>query len=79
MIEIGNAGQWGEKGSMTSAEKRSHMALWSFFAAPLILGGDVRNMSVDDLALVANRALIRINQDSQGTQGRCIRGCAHAP
>jgi alpha-N-acetylgalactosaminidase len=75
MIEIGNSGQWGEQGSMTPAEKRSHMALWSFFAAPLILGGDVRTMSADDLALVSNRALIGINQDREGKQGKCIRGC----
>ena len=28
MIEIGNDGQWGAKGNLTVAERRSHMALW---------------------------------------------------
>ena len=75
MLEIGNEGQWGAKGNMTAAEKQSHMALWSMFAAPLILGGDVRTLSAADLAIVSNSHLIKINQDAAGTQGKCIRGC----
>ena len=76
MLEIGNRGQWGAKENMTTAERRSHMALWCIFAAPLILGGDVRTMAAGDLAIVANPKLIRIDQDPVGRQGRCLRGCA---
>lgn len=75
MLEIGNEGLWGGKANMTVQERRSHMALWCIFAAPLILGGDVRTLSAGDLAIVSNPHLIRINQDRMGTQGRCIRGC----
>jgi hypothetical protein len=32
MLEIGNQGEWGAKGNMTVAERRSHMALWCIFA-----------------------------------------------
>lgn len=75
MLEIGNQGLWGAKENLTIQERRSHMALWCIFAAPLILGGDVRTLSAGDLAIVSNPHLIRINQDRMGTQGRCIRGC----
>ena len=75
MLEIGNQGLWGAKENLTIPERRSHMALWCIFAAPLILGGDIRTLSAGDLAIVSNIHLIRINQDKMGTQGRCIRGC----
>ena len=78
MLEIGNHGQWGAKENMTTAERRSHMALWCIFAAPLILGGDVRTMSAGDLAIVANPKLIRIDQDPAGRQGRCLHGCVNS-
>ena len=46
------------------------------FAAPLILGGDVRTMTDGDIEIVSNPHLLRINQDPAGTQGKCIRGCS---
>jgi hypothetical protein len=60
----------GQEGSLTVQERRSHMALWCIFAAPLILGGDVRNLSATDLAIVMNPDLISINQDKSGIQVR---------
>ena len=73
MLEIGNQGLWGAKENLTIQERRSHMALWCIFAAPLILGGDVRTLSAGDLAIVSNPHLIRINQDRMGTQDQRLR------
>lgn len=47
----------------TSAEYETHFALWAMFNSPLILGCDVREMSVETRNLVTNPHLIAINQD----------------
>jgi alpha-galactosidase len=62
MLEIGNGG-------MSSEEYRTHMSLWSLLAAPLLLGNDVRNMTPDTLAILANPEVIAVDQDRLGRQG----------
>lgn len=59
MLEIGNGGQ-------TETEYRSHFAIWSMMAAPLMAGNDLRQM--DDLtkSILCNKDAIAINQDSLG-------------
>jgi len=66
MLEIGNGG-------MTNTEYRTHMSLWAILAAPLLAGNDVRNMSPETVAILTNREVIAIDQDSLGTQGRRVR------
>jgi alpha-galactosidase len=67
MLEIGNGG-------MTPDEYRSHMSLWALLAAPLLLGNDVRNMSAQTRAIVANREVIAVDQDPLGRQAeRALR------
>ena len=61
MMEVGNGG-------MTDAETRSHFALWTVMAAPLIAGNDLRNTSTATLNILRNQNLIAINQDSLGLQ-----------
>ena len=61
MLEVGNGG-------MNDTETRSHFALWSIMASPLIAGNDVRNMSAATLAILRNQNLVAINQDSLGLQ-----------
>jgi hypothetical protein len=72
MLEIGNQGQWGAKENMTAAERRSHMALWCIFAAPLILGGDVRTLSAGDLAIVSNPKLASTRIQPEGKVAVCV-------
>jgi alpha-galactosidase len=66
MLEVGNGG-------MTNAEYRTHMSLWALLAAPLLAGNDLRSMSPDTLAILANRGVIAIDQDPLGRQGHRIR------
>ncbi|GIF78389.1 glycoside hydrolase family 27 protein [Asanoa siamensis] len=61
MLEVGNGG-------MTDTEMRSHFALWSVMASPLIAGNDVRNANAATLAILRNQNLVAINQDSLGLQ-----------
>ena len=63
MLEIGNGG-------MTTDEYRTHMSLWALFAAPLLAGNDVRNMSDDTKSILLNKEVISVDQDPMGVQGR---------
>ncbi len=61
MLEVGNGG-------MSDLEYRSHFALWCLMAAPLLIGSDLRQMSEATRAILSNRDLIAIDQDSLGHQ-----------
>lgn len=56
-------------GALTLAEQRSHFALWCVTKSPLILGANISALTADSLAILKNKALIAINQDSLGIQG----------
>lgn len=56
-LEIGNRG-------MTRNEYTTHMALWSAFKAPLILGNDITKMDDFTLKLLTHREFISINKDA---------------
>ena len=59
MLEVGNGG-------MTNDEYRAHFSLWAIMAAPLIAGHDVRTMSDSTKAILLNREVIAVDQDSLG-------------
>ena len=65
MLEVGN-------GRMTAAEYRAHVSLWAMLAAPLLAGHDVRHSTPETIALLGNRAVIAIDQDRLGRQGRRV-------
>jgi alpha-galactosidase len=48
---------------MSNDEYRTHMALWSLLAAPLLAGNDLRAMSDETKAILMNREVIAIDQD----------------
>ena len=60
MLEVGNG--------MTVSEDRAHFALWCMLAAPLIMGNDVRKATKETKAIITNRELIAVDQDSLGIQ-----------
>ncbi len=62
MLEVGNGG-------MTNDEYRMHMSLWVILAAPLLAGNDLSKMSPETLALLTNKEVIAVDQDSLGKQG----------
>ncbi|MGW0506894.1 glycoside hydrolase family 27 protein [Micromonospora sp. NPDC003241] len=61
MMVVGNGG-------MNDTEMRSHFALWSIMASPLIAGNDIRSASAATLTILRNQQLIAINQDPLGLQ-----------
>jgi alpha-galactosidase len=62
MMEVGNPG-------LTFIESRAHFSLWAMLAAPLIAGNDVRNMTRETQAILTNKEVVAVNQDSLGIQG----------
>ncbi len=75
MLEVGN-------GDLTADENISHFTLWSFMAAPLILGNDIRRFIREDgtvdsdndiLKILTNKDVIAIDQDPLGEQCRRIK------
>jgi alpha-galactosidase len=61
MLEVGNG--------MAVNEDRAHFSLWALLAAPLIAGNDLRQMSAATRAILTNREVIAVNQDTAGVQG----------
>lgn len=63
-LEVGSSDSSGQGHSprLTSTEQRAHFSLWAARKAPLILGNDPRNMSVDTLAILSNSEVIAVNQ-----------------
>ena len=66
MLEVGNGG-------MTTEEYRAHFSMWAMFAAPLLVGTDVANMSADTKSILLNRAVIAVDQDPLGQAGRRVK------
>jgi alpha-galactosidase len=61
MLEVGN-------GSLSLAENRSHFSMWAMLAAPLLAGNDLPNMKPEIKAILTNKSVIAIDQDSLGKQ-----------
>lgn len=56
----------------TFTEYRSHFALWSMLAAPLIVNLDLSTMDPATLQLLTNKHLVAINQDKLGRQATTV-------
>jgi alpha-galactosidase len=61
MLEIGNG--------MSAAENQSEFSLWAEMAAPLIEGSNLVSASSATLSILANKAVIAVDQDPLGRQG----------
>jgi len=64
MLEVGNG--------MSSTEDRAHFSLWAEMAAPLLAGDNLVSASATTLSILGNRAVIAVDQDSLGVQGRLV-------
>ncbi|KAI1897994.1 hypothetical protein AGOR_G00089030 [Albula goreensis] len=53
-------------------QSRAQMALWAIMAAPLFMSNDLRTLSSEARVILQNKAVISINQDQMGIQGRCL-------
>mmetsp|Transcript_16239 Transcript_16239/g.48275 ORF Transcript_16239/g.48275 Transcript_16239/m.48275 type:complete len:346 (+) Transcript_16239:1-1038(+) len=63
---------------VTDLEAETQMAIWSIVAAPLIMGNDLRTISLEMKDLLQNREVIAIDQDALGKAGRRV-GVEPAP
>ncbi|MBC7888472.1 MAG: glycoside hydrolase family 27 protein [Ferruginibacter sp.] len=61
MLQVGNG--------MTLSEDRTHFSIWCMMAAPLIAGNDIRKMSKETHALLIDKDVLAIDQDTLGVQG----------
>ena len=52
---------------ITDAQAGLQMGAWAMFAAPLIMGNDVRNLTASQRSILLNRDVIAISQDPLGT------------
>ena len=66
MLQIGNGG-------LTAAESRSHFAMWTVMAAPLIAGNDLRRMDEETRTILTAPEAIAVDQDPLGIQGTCVQ------
>jgi alpha-galactosidase len=62
MLEVGN-------GKLTHDENVTHMTLWAMLAAPLIAGNNLTEMKPDVAAILMNKEVVAIDQDTLGRQG----------
>jgi len=53
-------------------QSKTQMAMWAIFAAPLLMSVDLRTIKKDYKDILKNRAIIAVNQDPLGIQGRRI-------
>ena len=58
----------------TELQSRAQFSMWAILAAPLLISGNVRNMSAFTLATYSNAEVIAVNQDSLGKQGTRLVG-----
>jgi alpha-galactosidase len=61
-LQIGNRG-------LDLDEDKTQMSLWSLLAAPLFSSTDVTKLTDVQLAVLTNREVIAVDQDSKGIQG----------
>jgi alpha-galactosidase len=59
MLEIGN-------GDMTVYQQQTHFAFWAALKSPLIIGADLSKLSNESVAVLRNKDIIALNQDSMG-------------
>ncbi|HEX3750878.1 MAG TPA: NEW3 domain-containing protein [Streptosporangiaceae bacterium] len=59
-IEVGN----GSNDGLTYDERQTQLSLWALASSPLILGTDLTHLDRTDLALLKNRSVIAVDQDS---------------
>jgi len=68
MLPLGRLALGARDSNFTPAEQRTVMTLWSIARSPLIMGGDLRHLDEPTLALLTNRAVLAVNQQSTDNQ-----------
>jgi alpha-galactosidase len=71
MLVVGLKGRGQILGTgMSQTEYRTHMSMWCMACSPLMIGCDIRTMTPDTAALLANCEVLAVNQDPLGRPAR---------
>jgi Alpha galactosidase A len=62
MLSIGNFG-------LSYDESRAQMAMWAIWSSPLYMSNDLRDIKPEMKAILQNKKVIEVNQDSMGKLG----------
>ncbi len=75
MLTVGmyGKGNVGLGDACTYEDYVTQFALWTFFSAPLMIGGDIRAMDEKCRALMLNKNLLRIDQDEEARSPHMIK------
>ena len=65
MLEVGN-------GKLTLDENRTHMGMWAMLAAPLLAGNNLTKLTPEITAILTNREVIAIDQDTLGREAERV-------
>jgi len=60
--------------AVTELQSQFQFTMWAIMASPLLISGNVRQMTSGNLATYSNADVIAIDQDSWGMQGWRVRG-----
>ena len=64
MLEVGRG--------LTAEEDKSHFSMWCILSSPLILGNDMRFISLTTKNILTNPEVIAVNQDTTGLQAKIV-------
>jgi alpha-N-acetylgalactosaminidase len=53
-------------------QSKVQMAIWAVLAAPLLLSTELRDVKPEFKAILQNKAILAVNQDTLGIQGRRV-------
>ena len=70
---------WQMQQRVSEKQSRSQFAMWAVMASPLLISGNIRNMSAYLLKTYLNREAIAVSQDAAGKQGFRVQGGELAP
>ena len=78
MLPLGRLALGARDSRFTPAEQQTLMTLWAVTRSPLIMGGDLRHLDSATLALLTNREVLAVDQNSTGNRphfvedGMCV-------
>lgn len=71
MLIVGMRGKGRLQGEgLTDIEDETHFGMWCMMSSPLLIGCDLSKLSPQSLALLKNKELIDVDQDTLGLQAR---------
>ena len=77
MLPLGRLALGARDTKFTPDEQKTLMTLWAIARSPLIMGGDLRHLSPETLALLTNREVLAVNQASTHSQPYFIADGTH--